>query len=252
MHDPGIEESSMSTLHTRRTAEWKVRPHGPLTSVDDKVLTVTGELHMPMEFERRMTVVRLSGARLAIFSAISLDEAEMIALEVHGQPAFLIVPNGAHRLDAGAWKERYPSIVVVAPEGAREDVEKKVHVDTSEPDFGDPDVDFITVDGTDAQEAALLVRSDDGPILVLNDLIANLRGQSGIGGWFLRRMGFAGDEPHIPAPIRMRIVEDKAKLRGQLLRWADMPALRCIIVSHGAPIEEHPAQVLRELAASLA
>ena len=93
--------------------------------------------------------------------------------------------------------------------------------------------------------------STDGTTLILNDLIANLRDASGVGGWFLRRMGFAGDEPHIPAPIRMRIVEDKERLRGQLLRWAAIPSLKRIIVSHGTPIEEHPAQVLRELAASL-
>lgn len=231
--------------------DWKVRPHGPLVEIDDKILTATGELHMPMEFERRMTAVRLRRSRLAIFSAVSLDEFEMCALEVHGRPAFLIVPNGRHRLDAKAWKERYPSIVVVAPEGAREAVEKKVHVDTTDPDFGDPDVDFIAVPGTDGQESALLVRSDGGITLILNDLIANLRGESGVGGWFLRRMGFAGDEPHIPRPIQMRIVEDKGTLRGQLLRWAELPGLRRIIVSHGAPIEAHPAQVLRELAATL-
>lgn len=238
-------------LQADTAPDWKVRPHGPLTAVDEKILTVTGTLHMPMEFERRMTVVRLRRSRLAIFSAVSLDEEEMCALELYGHPEFLIVPNGHHRLDAGAWKERYPSIVVVAPEGAREAVEAKVHVDTFDPDFDDPDVALVDVDGTDAQELALIVRSREGITLILNDLVANLRGASGISGWLLRRMGFAGGEPHIPGPIRMRIVENKEKLRGQLLRWADMPSLERIIVSHGAPIEEHPAQVLRELAASL-
>ena len=242
----------MRTQPAAGASDWKVRPHGPLTEIDDRILTATGKLHMPMEFERRMTVVRLRGSRLAIFSAISLDEHEMCALEVHGEPAFLIVPNSHHRIDAKAWKARYPAIVVVAPAGAREAVEKRVHVDTTEPDFDDPNVDFIAVPGTDAQESAMLVRSEDGTTLVLNDLVGNLRDASGVGGWFLRRMGFAGDEPHIPHPIRMRIVEDKEKLRAQLLRWAALPRLHRIIVSHGAPIEEHPAQVLRELAETLA
>ena len=231
--------------------DWKVRPHGPLIAVDEKILTATGELHMPMEFERRMTVVRLRHARLLIFSAVSLDEEEMCALELYGRPEFLVVPNGHHRLDAGAWKDRYPSIVVVAPAGAREQVAKKVHVDTSDPYLDDPDVDFITVDGTDGQEAALVVRAREGTTLILNDLVGNMRDATGVGGWFLRRMGFAGDEPRIPAPIRSRIVEDKAALRAQLLRWAELPSLHRIIVSHGAPIEEQPVWVLRELAASL-
>lgn len=242
----------MSTpLQADTTSDWKVRPHGPLTAVDEKILTATGTLRMPMEFERRMTVVRLRRSRLAIFSAVSLDEEEMCALELYGRPEFLIVPNGHHRLDAKAWKERYPSITVVAPEGAREAVERKVHVDASAPELDDPDVDLVEVDGTEAQECALIVRSREGTTLVLNDLVANLRDESGVAGWFLRLMGFAGDEPHIPGPIRMRIVENRERLRGQLLRWADMPALERILVSHGAPIEVHPGQVLRELAASL-
>ena len=41
-------------------------------------------------------------------------------------------------------------------------------------------------------------------------------------------------------------------LREQLLQWAELPALKRIIVSHGTTIEEHPAQALRDLAASLA
>lgn len=231
--------------------KWEVRPHGPLVEIDHKILTVTGELHMPMEFQRRMTIVRLDEARLVVFSAISLDEAEMCALEVYGRPDFLVVPNAHHRLDASAWKERYPWIEVIAPAGAREAVERKVHVDTSDPDFEDPDVEFIAVDGTNAQEAALLVHSTDGTTLVLNDLVGNLRDESGIGGWLLRRMRFAGDEPHIPMPVKVSLVADKAKLRAQLLRWAALPLLTRILVSHGVPIDEHPKDILRELAASL-
>ena len=49
----------------------KVLPHGKLVQVDDDILTVTGEIAMPlMKFMRRMTVVRLSDGRLVIFSAI--------------------------------------------------------------------------------------------------------------------------------------------------------------------------------------
>ena len=58
--------------------DWKVLPHGRLTQIDDSILTVVGEIRMPlMELPRRMTVVRLRGARLAVYSAIALDEPEM-------------------------------------------------------------------------------------------------------------------------------------------------------------------------------
>jgi hypothetical protein len=52
---------------------WKILPHGALTQVTENLYTVTGQLRMPLgETTRRMTVVRLSGGRLAIFSAIAL------------------------------------------------------------------------------------------------------------------------------------------------------------------------------------
>ena len=45
--------------------EWTVLPHGKLARLDDNLLSVTGELQMPIgEFPRRMTVVRLRDGRL--------------------------------------------------------------------------------------------------------------------------------------------------------------------------------------------
>lgn len=40
--------------------EWKVLPHGRLVRVEDYILTVVGEIPMPLtNIPRRMTVVRL-------------------------------------------------------------------------------------------------------------------------------------------------------------------------------------------------
>lgn len=98
---------------------------------------------MPLgSFPRRMTVVRLSDSRLAVWSAMALRETEMAKFEAFWRAAFLIAPNDHHRLDANAWKERYPQMQVVAPEGSRAQVEKIVPVDTTVPDFGDPNVQF--------------------------------------------------------------------------------------------------------------
>ena len=53
--------------------EWKVGPHGPLERLDDGLLTVAGEIRMPLgNFPRRMTVIALDGGRSAIWSAIPL------------------------------------------------------------------------------------------------------------------------------------------------------------------------------------
>ena len=231
---------------------WKVLPHGKLTEVDENILTVVGEIPMPIGgLQRRMTVVRLTDGRLVIFSAISLDEDEMHALEEYGRPAFLIVPNSHHRLDAKTWKDRYPDLQVITPKGARPKVETAVPVDATSADFGDDNVLLIDVSGTRSLEVALLVTGSNGTTLVLNDVVANIRDEKGFGGWLLRMMDFAGDEPQIPIPIKAAIVSDKAALSEQLLRWADLPSLKRILVSHGSAIETDPSGALRQLAASL-
>jgi len=233
--------------------QWKVLPHGKLTEVDENILTVVGEIRMPLgELPRRMTIVRLNDRRLVVFSAIALDEDEMDQIEGYGRPTFLVVPNDHHRLDAKIWKERYPAMEVVAPEGSRKKVEQAVPVDTTDPRFGDPNVQFVTVPGTRAHEAALVVRTANGTTLVLNDLVGNIRNPSGFGGWFLRKMGFAGDEPHVPKPVKLAMIDDTAALRAQLLQWAQIDSLKRILVSHGSPIEDQPGKVLRDLADELA
>src|SRR5258706_13740623 len=232
--------------------EWKVLPHSKLTTIEDDILTVVGDVPMPVaNMKRRMTVVRLRDGRLVIFSAVALDEEEMRALEDFGEPAFLIVPNDHHRLDSKIWKDRYPAMQVITPKGAREEVEKVVHVDATSADFGDPDIALMTVPGTREHEAALEVRRPNGTTLVLNDVVGNMRATSGFGGWLLRMMGFAGDKPRVPFPVKLAMIHDKAALAAQLRRWADLPALKRILVSHGSAIEDDPRSAVRELAGSL-
>jgi hypothetical protein len=223
-----------------------------LQEIDDGILTVTGDLSMPLgKFSRRMTIVRLTRKRLVIYSAIALGEPEMARIESYGRPAFLVVPSDLHRLDARIWKDRYPAMEVVAPEGAREKVEKVVPVDTTAPNFGDPNVTLVTVPGVEGHEAALVVRTARGTTLVVNDLIGNIHDAHGVGGWILKKAGFAGEQPQVPRVVKRKIVEDESALGAQLERWADIPSLARILVSHGAPIEDNPRRTLRELARSL-
>jgi hypothetical protein len=239
----------MQKQHT----DWSGLPHGKLEKIDENILSVVGELSEPLtKVPRRMTIVRLLDGRLILFNAIELSDKETHAIETYGKPAFLIVPGEHHRMDAMMWKARYPELVVIAPVGARSLVEQIVPVDASEVDFGDSSVTYLSVAGTDGHEAALIVRTPLGLTLVTNDLIGNMGDRSGLNGWFLRLMGYAGSGPQITAYAKGRLIEDKAALRAQLLDWSNLRSLSRIIVSHGAPIDERPAQALRELASSLA
>ena len=231
---------------------WEVLPHGPVTVLDDGILTVTGQIPLPLvELERRMTVVRLADGSTVIYSAVALDEEAMKEIEALGPPRYLVVPGDAHRLDARIYKERYPKVHVLTPPGARERVGKVVHVDATEIDFGDPDVTWQTIAGAGGHEAALIVRRASGTTILVSDLIANLRRKGGFEGWMLHVMGFGGDKPVVPTVERALMVESKVQLRQQFLDWAAIPDLRRIVMSHAKPIEHGAAQALRDLAATL-
>jgi hypothetical protein len=231
---------------------WTVLPHGPLTRVDESIWTVVGEISMPLgEFPRRMTVVRLADGRLVIYSAIALAEDEMAALEALGTPAFLIVPCERHRLDAPIWKDRYPAIRVIAPPGAVDKVSEVVIVDASSAVFDDPNVQWIEVAGTQGHEAALEVTTPSGLTLIVNEIIGDIHGVHGLKGWLLRLMGFAGDEPHVPVGPKVQFAKSKTELAAQMRRWAELPGLQRIIVSHGDIIETDARDVLLKLAKEL-
>jgi len=233
--------------------DWTVLPHGRLTRIDDNIVTVTGLLRMPLgDVERRMTVVRLSDGRLVIYSAIALHEAEMSALERFGTPSFLVVPNAIHKMDAKVWKTRYPTMLVLAPEGARKKVEQVVHVDATDADFGDRSVRFIPVPGTSAREAALVVETPNGTTLVLSDLIFNLKNRPGFSGWIFKTIGMTGEGPRLPPVVRSRLVEDRDALRAQLERWSRLPNLKRIVIAHGDIIANDAAGVLDRVAKRLA
>jgi hypothetical protein len=232
--------------------EWKILPRGRVKTVDDRIVTVEGEIPMPLgNFPRRMTVVGLSRNRSAIFSAIAVDEAAMREVEAVGKPAFLIVPNGHHRLDAAAWKKRYPKIKVLCPPGAKDKVGEAVPVDSTDDILGEKDVDFVIVAGTGGAEAALVVRRERGTTLVVNDVIANVRNPRGLGAKAMARLfGFGVRHPQVPRVVKRAMVKDRNVLARQLRRWAKLPGLVRVMPSHGDIIDE-PAPVLERLAEEL-
>jgi hypothetical protein len=232
--------------------EWTVQPHGELQEIDDGILTVAGEIHMPLgNFPRRMTVIRLTDNRTAIWSAIALDEPSMQRIEALGRPAIMIVPNPGHRLDSHIWKQRYPDIQVIAPPGGREAIEEAVPVDATHDIFNDPAVSFIVVSGTEDMESALTVKRASGTTLITNDIIGHVTHPHGIGANIMARaFKYGVHEPQVPSTIK-RYIKDPAALARQMRRWAEIPDLVRIIVSHGDPITDDLAGSLNKLADKL-
>ncbi|KQX19319.1 MULTISPECIES: hypothetical protein [unclassified Sphingomonas] len=234
-------------------AQWTVGPHGPVERIDEGLVTVAGEIRMPLgNFPRRMVVVALGGGRSAIWSAIPLREAEMEEIEALGAPAVLIVPGVAHRLDIVAWKRRYPDAAILCSPGARDAVAEVVPVDATHDILDDPLVRFETVPGFGGKEAALLIRRGDRVTLVVNDILANVRHPHGLGALVMARlMGFGVDRPKMPWLGKRLFVKDTKAVVSAFRAWAAEPGLARIVVSHGDVIADDPRAVLERVAGEL-
>ena len=212
--------------------EWNVLPHGPIEKLTENLWWVQGSLK-GMSLKRVMVIVRLTDGRLVIHNGIALDEAKMKAIEAFGMPAFLVVPNQGHRLDAPAYKRRYPSLTVVAPKGAREKVAEMIGVDLTYEQFPeDETVQFETLHGIGEAEGAMIVRSRDGVSVVLNDAVFNMDKKKDPLGWFFTTLLGSAPGPRVSRLAKLLYIKDKAAFRADLLRFAELPELERVIVAH--------------------
>ena len=183
---------------------WTVTPHDPIRKLEENLWDVEGSLPgVPMK--RRMTIARRVDGRLVLFNGVPLEEPAMKELEAWGEPAFLVVPNGGHRLDVHAFKVRYPNLKVLCPTRARARVSEKVTVDGALSDFPpDPTVSLHELDGTKNGDGLMIVSSTAGKTIVFADAFFNVPH----GGMLLRLLGMTGGPkmtavfPSRDAPIR--------------------------------------------------
>jgi hypothetical protein len=213
-------------------SEWKVLEHGPLEQVADNLWRVAGALP-GMSLRRTMTVVRRADGSLLLHSPIALDEARQRELEALGSIAVMVVPNAGHRLDAPAYKARYPQLVTFCPRGGRAKVSERVAVDGTYEDYADDGViRFETLDGVGGQEGALIVRSSDGVTVVLNDVVMNMDTKRDLLGYLFTTVMGSAPGPRVSRLVRLWYVEDQPALRAHLERLAALPDLQRLIVSH--------------------
>ena len=211
---------------------WKVLEHGPLLTLSKNLLWAQGSIP-GMSLKRSMVVVRLANGELVIHNGIALSDASMAELERFGTPTYLIVPNGGHRLDAPAYKSRYPSVRVFTPQGSQKQVEQVVHVDGTYQDFPASDtVRFEALHGIDDTEGAMIVHSADGTSVVLNDCMFNMdRKRDPLGFLFTTILGSAPG-PRVSRLAKLAFIKDKKALRADFERLAALPNLVRVIVAH--------------------
>jgi len=223
---------------------WRHLPHQPLEKLNQKLWRVDGSLPS-LALRRTMTVMRLDDGGLVVHSAVSCDEATMREIDAWGPVRYLVVPNGYHRLDAPAWKARYPDALVLCPPGVHGKVAERVAVDGHYDRLAGLQVELL--DGTGEREGVFIVEAEDGISLVFNDAVFNHPHFSGFTGWMFRLLGSTG-KPTVTPTFRLAMVKDKPAFRAHLTRLAALPKLRRLVVAHGDVIDERPAEVLQHLA----
>lgn len=237
-------------------SDWKVHEHGPLEQLASNLWRVEGALpEMPLR--RHMLVVRLLSGELLIHNAVATRDDVREAIEALGEPAILVVPNAWHRLDAGRFKARYPSVKVYCPRGTEQKVGTVVPVDGNYEDLaallGDSagvTVEHLAGMKPGSQEGVFTIASDDGVSLVFNDAVFNQPHVPGLFGLIYRLVGSSGG-PKVTRVAKLAMLKDTKAFKAQLLRLADTPKLVRVIPGHIDVIRDDAAGVLRSVANAL-
>ncbi len=212
--------------------EWRVLPHEPLLKLADNLLWARGSIP-GMSLKRTMLLVRLNDGQLLIHNGIALEEAQMAEIERFGKPAYLVVPNGGHRLDAPAYKKRYPALRVFTPAGSRKRVEQVVHVDGSYDEFpGNDVVRCETLHGvgqTEGRAHRAISRWRERGAQRLPVQHGSQTRSIGLPLYDSARLS-AG--PRVSRLAKLVFIKDKPALRADFERFAALPELMRLIVAH--------------------
>ncbi len=229
-------------------SEKKILPHGPLTKLEDGLWRVEGSLS-GMPLHRVMTVAKLASGDLVVHNAMMLADPAMKELDALGTVAYVIVPNAFHRLDAPAYKDRYPKAKFVCPKGARAKVEKVVPVDLVYEEFPkDARVALRTLKGVKDAEGVMIVTTEGGTTLTFNDALFNMPHAPGFQGFIVKNVMGSSGGFKVTRLFRTMMLKDKAAFRADLEELAKTPTLKRIIVSHHETLEGDVAGELMRVA----
>ncbi len=230
---------------------WTVVSHGPLEKLDDNLWAVESDVPGIPTLKRRMSIVRRDDGGLLFFNAVPVDDATLEKIRALGTPAQLVIPQHLHMLDAHAFRARL-GVKVYAPAKWRARVAERVEVDGAFEDLPpDPAVRVETISGFKTHEGFATVTTGPRVSLVIADFVLNQRRGPGVPGFLFHLLGFTGDRPSLPMPVRLRVVFDRAALRAHLEKLAATPGLARLVPTHGLIVDQDPAGALRAIAAGL-
>lgn len=231
----------------RRTERpWIVTPHGPIVKHEANLWSVEGTLP-GASIPRRMSMARRRDGSIVFYHPIPLDEPALAEVRAWGTPRELVVAHVHHGMDAAAFAAKL-GLRIYGPRGDAARMRARWDMAGTLEDLPpDPDVAFESVAGTTVGEPVEIVRSDGRVSLVFSDAIQHHRDTARL---VFRLIGFRG-EPRVVPLFRLLFTSDRAALRADLLRLADLPGLARLIPCHGAVVEADSAGALRRAALAL-
>ncbi len=225
----------------KRPRPWIVAPHRPIERLSDNLRAVVGEMPGNPRLLRRMAIARRSDGDLVFFNAVPIADDALAELRVWGRPAWVVIPNAYHKLDAHPFRERL-GVQLLCGADADARVRAQVAVDGHAGDLPpDPAVRLLPLGGTRQGEVAMVVTDGAGATAVFADAFMNVPAGA---GWLNALLGVSGG-PKCPPLFRYVFVRDKRALARDLAALAALPGLARLVPSHGDVVDHDAAAILR-------
>jgi len=190
-------------------------------------------------YPTRMAVIRLSDARLFIWSPIPLSDALRAAVDGLGEVRWLIAPNSLHHLFLGDWRRAYPDARLYAPPGLRKrrkDLEFDGDLeDAASPEWGE-EIDQVLVRGNLITTEVVFFHRRSRTAL-FTDLIQHFD-PIWFTGWraVVARLDLMSAAlPEVPHKFRNAFVNRRAA-RAAIQRILAWPTER-VVMAHAPPVE---------------
>jgi len=252
-----LRESQAVLVETTKSSSWQehVKPHKELQEVVPGCLWILeGTWGKKNENTRNMTVYKMKTGGLWLHSVVAINDEELKKLEAIGPVEVIVVPNCAHTLDGGVFKERFPKAKLMCPPEIRAKIES---VKTW---AFDADVTTLSTDtGVTAHKpsgvknpAPVVVYEyiyelalPDGTALVISDYLMNMPKTNPGHLKFLLGTSF-----QIPRINRIGTFSNKKEFK-TFLEGLAKENLKVITLGHGPVETENASAKLKEAAAGI-
>jgi len=194
----------------------------------------------------RTTVVRLQGDVLWVHSPTTPTDEVCAALDALGEVRWIVVPNRFHHLQAPATAARYPKALVVGPKSAESrnpGLSVVMGLDHSEYVAATPELTPLHLGGVPFLDETVFFHAASGS-LIAADLLACASARDHWTWRYAARIWGRYEQVRTPPDVRWSTRASSAAAES-IAQLRALPLQR-ILIAHGDPIVERPAQQLAE------